>query len=379
MPTTVVVVGAGIAGLLAARALAEAGHHVVVLDKGSVVGGRLATRRLSAGPHGDALVDSGAQFFTARSGELAPLVTSWLERGVARPWFAGKSTSDDDLHYCATGGMAALAAELARGLDVRCGHVVTAITPHARAGAAHLGGSLGHLVGSQHRHWRIRARAHGVDTVLDAAAVVVTAPVPQARALLLAGGTPLTAADDEQLRVVTYTSCLAVLAVLDGPSGIEAPGARRVGGPVVDWVADNAAKGISPWPAVTIHASASFSAEHGTGPRRSRARSGSERTDDRPDDRRDDTVAQLLLDEVGLAGRLLGAPSRHGNDSRRLAPIVVERWRYAKPVDTAPGDVLVLDGVPPAVLAGDGFGGPRVESAALSGLTAGRTMVELLA
>ncbi|MSO32728.1 MAG: FAD-dependent oxidoreductase, partial [Ilumatobacteraceae bacterium] len=58
----VVVVGAGIAGLTAARALSHAGHSVIVLDKGRSVGGRMATRRI-----GDATVDHGAQFFTVRS------------------------------------------------------------------------------------------------------------------------------------------------------------------------------------------------------------------------------------------------------------------------------------------------------------------------
>ncbi len=374
MPRAVVVVGAGIAGLLAARLLTEAGHDVVVLDRGDVVGGRLATRRLPAGQHGDALADSGAQFFTARSAEFAPVVASWLERGVARPWFAGKSTSDEDLCYCATGGMASLATDLARGLDVRSRAVVTAITPHA--GATRPGRSLGQVAG--HRNWTIRVRTRGADMVLEAAAVVVTAPVPRARALLLAGGTPLTAADDEQLRAVTYDSSLAVLAVLDGPSGIEAPGARRIGGAIVDWVADNAAKGISPWPAVTIHASARFSAEHATGPAHPRAGSGCDPADDRTDDRTDAEIVELMLGEVGLTGRLLGAASGHRAGSQRLASAVVERWRDAKPVGTAPGGVLVLDGVPPAVVAGDGFGGPRVESAAVSGLSAGHTVAELL-
>lgn len=53
----VVVVGAGIAGLMAAQSLSNSGHDVVVVDKGRSPGGRLATRRIN-----DATLDHGAQF-----------------------------------------------------------------------------------------------------------------------------------------------------------------------------------------------------------------------------------------------------------------------------------------------------------------------------
>jgi predicted NAD/FAD-dependent oxidoreductase len=55
MSGRVAVVGAGMAGLTAARALADAGQAVTVFDKGRGLGGRLATRRTDWGP-----VDHGA-------------------------------------------------------------------------------------------------------------------------------------------------------------------------------------------------------------------------------------------------------------------------------------------------------------------------------
>jgi predicted NAD/FAD-dependent oxidoreductase len=68
----VVIVGAGLAGLSAARLLRDAGHDVVVLDKGRSPGGRCATRRI-----GNATLDHGAQFFTVRSDEFARCVDEW--------------------------------------------------------------------------------------------------------------------------------------------------------------------------------------------------------------------------------------------------------------------------------------------------------------
>ncbi|MFN9945496.1 MAG: FAD-dependent oxidoreductase [Planctomycetota bacterium] len=61
-PRSVAVVGGGIAGLAAARALQHAGVRATVFDKGRSAGGRAATRRRE--PH---QFDHGAQFFTVRT------------------------------------------------------------------------------------------------------------------------------------------------------------------------------------------------------------------------------------------------------------------------------------------------------------------------
>lgn len=56
-PLDIVIVGAGMAGLLAARALAEAGRNVTVLEAGSRIGGRILTFR-----EGQAVMELGAEF-----------------------------------------------------------------------------------------------------------------------------------------------------------------------------------------------------------------------------------------------------------------------------------------------------------------------------
>ena len=77
----VAIVGAGVAGLAAARALLEAGHAPVVLDKGRGPGGRISTRR--AEPFA---FDHGAQYFTARDPRFVEQVAAWEAGGVVARW-----------------------------------------------------------------------------------------------------------------------------------------------------------------------------------------------------------------------------------------------------------------------------------------------------
>ena len=67
----VVVLGAGVAGLAAARGLAEAGLQVVLLEAGARVGGRVHTVRLAGS---DLPVEVGAEFVHGRPPELLALI-----------------------------------------------------------------------------------------------------------------------------------------------------------------------------------------------------------------------------------------------------------------------------------------------------------------
>src|SRR5258708_39178458 len=65
----VVVVGAGMAGLTAARALAEAGLKVLVVEAQDRIGGRIWTRHV-----GDEAIELGAEFIHGRPPELWALI-----------------------------------------------------------------------------------------------------------------------------------------------------------------------------------------------------------------------------------------------------------------------------------------------------------------
>ncbi len=83
--TDVLIVGAGLAGLMAANALQNQGRQVTVVDKGRSVGGRLATRRMGPGR-----ADYGAQFFTVRTETFQSWVDRWVPASLVRwlpaPW-----------------------------------------------------------------------------------------------------------------------------------------------------------------------------------------------------------------------------------------------------------------------------------------------------
>jgi predicted NAD/FAD-dependent oxidoreductase len=119
----VVVVGAGVAGLSCAGALAAAGRPVLVLERGRGVGGRCATRRLE----GQAF-DSGPAFLHGRDPEFLAVLdgvpgdrlAGWpaaLE-GAGQPCQpAAFEVGERRLAWA--DGVNALPRHLARGLDVR--------------------------------------------------------------------------------------------------------------------------------------------------------------------------------------------------------------------------------------------------------------------
>lgn len=109
----VAVVGAGIAGLTCARALADAGYEVVVFDKGRGPGGRMASRRAEIA--GETVrFDHGTRHFTATDPRFVNQVTGWIEQGVVAPWSAAGANQ-----FVGVPGMNAPLHALAEGLDIR--------------------------------------------------------------------------------------------------------------------------------------------------------------------------------------------------------------------------------------------------------------------
>ena len=311
------VIGAGIAGLMAATILSTAGVSVRIVDKGRGPGGRMATRRWAG-----AVFDHGDQFFTVRDARFARWVEQWRVLGLVQPWYDLGNTGR---HYRGGPGMTAIAKHLASKLDVQRQAFVEKVI-------------------RLDDQWQVVVRG---GEILTASHLLVTAPVPQALTLLDASLMELEKADQHALRAVHYHRCIAALATLDRPSGItKHQGALKLSGEPIQWISDNYRKGISTEvPSVTIQSTPSFAEEHW--------------------DTKDSIRIPILLE---AASEFLSANviSFHGH-----------RWGYSQPTSAFGKEAFVVSRLRLA-LAGDGFAGGRVEGAAVSGLTAGESLVRMI-
>ena len=112
---TVIVVGAGIAGLACARELVDAGIPAKVVERAPVVGGRLATVRLNGRP-----TDVGAAYLTADDPAFLGRLQTWRIDGLARPWtdtFRGQH-GPGPMRWAAPEGLRSLAEDLAHELEI---------------------------------------------------------------------------------------------------------------------------------------------------------------------------------------------------------------------------------------------------------------------
>ncbi|MEI6256428.1 MAG: FAD-dependent oxidoreductase [Planctomycetota bacterium] len=349
----VVIIGAGLAGLVAASEIVGAGRRVVVLEKSRGVGGRMATRRV-----GDAVCDHGAQFFTVRGHEFGGMVAEAQAAEAVATWCDGfakaapgtaslKAVVDGHPRWRGVRGMTDLPKWLAAELPPEQCEVRTGVRVV----------SIGVADGRVRLVVKTAAAAES-PLLIEAAAAIVTTPVPQSLDLMAAGGLLADSAttgsiDPEvrrQLATVGYDPCFALLLALNRPSLVPPPGGIQFAEGPISWLADNQQKGISAVPALTIHAAGDLSRQH---------------FDDSPDD-----VAAMLID--------CARPWIDGDPRTVVVSQSLHRWKYAAPTTIIPASFLVAITTPPIVCCGDAFGGPKVEGAAASGRAAGRWVVCLL-
>lgn len=323
-PKTCLIIGGGIAGLLAGTVLQRHGIRVTILDKGRGIGGRLATRRISHSSSGEGVFDYGAQFFTAHHPSFQQWVDQWLQQGLICEW-AGPWSETRKPCYRGVVSNRSIAQYLAKDLDT-----------HTQTRAIRIWWETS--------YWSVQTEPNA--NLFQGDSLLITAPITQAIDLLDRSEIAIPADCRNRLADVSYQPCIAVLALLERASLLPKAGGLQLTHPSLAWIACNQKKGISPQgAAVTLHATPEFSHTHWS-------------IDDQ-------TIADKLCH---IASPWLGS---------QVIEYYVHRWRYSQPKTYYKEPYLALKQPGLLMMAGDAFSSCQsaepsmnLEKAALSGLEA---------
>jgi predicted NAD/FAD-dependent oxidoreductase len=313
----VAVIGAGMAGLVCAQQLRQAGYSVLVVEKSRGLGGRVATRRLH-----DTWADHGACYLKPKGEFFGQFTELLYSRQILEVWA-------DELpnRYIAPAGMNAIAKFLAQGLDVLLNQRVIAVHP------------------TPDHTWRLTLESS--DEELIAKAVVIAIPAPQALMLLEPLGENLLGTEFlNNLRSVEFAACISAIAGYPADSQLLPDWTAQtfIDDPVLGWIGLDSSKRPNPQqPVFVLQSSASFAQLH------------LESADLQP------VAKEMLLQ----AANTLGLPWLEAPQWMQ-----VHRWRYAFPSHPWLEPVLSASTSLPLVCCGDWCGGNLVEGAILSGLSA---------
>ncbi|MBD3615632.1 MAG: FAD-dependent oxidoreductase [Gracilimonas sp.] len=340
----IAIIGAGISGLTAGRALANAGHEVVVFEKSSGYGGRLSTRY--AGDDNKQKLDHGVTFFTAESPEFKQLVSELSSKGILSTWEGKFAHRDKDgkvdfrepetPYYIAKDGMNTIGKFLGRNLDIRLNEKVGGLT--------HIGENR-----RKKKSWMLNFPTALTES---ADAVIISAPARQAYALL-----NTTIDEIETLKMVReideveYESQFTFLTGFKEKDG-DMPewNALECEDDIIEWISNESTKRDSEIKNLVVHTTSEFAKKHLYSDR--------------------EKVEELILDRLtSILGGWVAL-----SDWRQL-----HFWRYSRAINPLPHDFMEIKGNDtPLALVGGYMNGNTVESAYLSGLKLGKHWVEQL-
>ncbi|WP_052353947.1 NAD(P)/FAD-dependent oxidoreductase [Flectobacillus major] len=227
MKNKVVIIGAGMAGIAAARLLTQQGYDVCVLEKSRGVGGRMSTRRLGA-----TKADHGAQYFSVKSLAFQKVMDELVAKGIATTWQVAQRKYP---RYIGSQGMNTIPKAMAEGITIFYEEKAVKIT-------------FNEVQTESGGHYQYDY-------------LVLTIPVPQALQLLSDSQISIDTHDNITLQDIQYDPCFAVLVTLKQPIASLKGGLIQENQPVA-WVVDNAEKGITTTSTLTLHASDWYSKQN---------------------------------------------------------------------------------------------------------------------
>lgn len=327
MSLPLAIIGAGVAGLLAARTLQEAGLAVTVFEKSRGLGGRASTRRTEHGAF-----DHGAQYFTIRDPRFAALVQPAIEAGTIAPWEgrfglwsrAGAiALLDDESRYVAVPGMSTLGRALGGSLVPVIFTKIVAIE-----GAP--------------THWSLRAED---GTLLGPySQVLLTAPAPQTQALL----DPIARELASQLSSVVLAPCLTLMITFQAPVDLPLDGVHVTESALAFAARNNSKPGRAPQECWVLHADPEFATSCFDAP---------------------ESISESLM--------LAALQRMSASELPTIMEAHLHKWRYAQVIQALDQPCL-YDPDLGLGAAGDWCIGPRLEAAAMSGLAVADRIIATL-
>lgn len=342
------VIGAGMAGITAARTLVQAGHHVTVFEKSHGAGGRMSTRETAYGSF-----DHGTQYFTVRDPRFLKALTEVPgTQAICRAWSANAVRVLDPLgrvieaalplrepHFVASPGMNALVRHWAKPLadqgQLQVKAQVQFVRRHAKSA----------------KHWEVVCADGSKHTGFDA--VVMAIPHVQADFLLRqSGGEAAQFAGLPAMATVEVDPCWTLMLAypLANQPGLPHLGpqwnAARSVHHRVAWISRESSKpGRAPLERWTVQASAAWSQEHV-----------------------EDDAERVQAKLMKAFAELTGIRAEPGFAQVHL-------WRYAK-TRQALGQSHLWDTQANLGVCGDWLLGHRVEDAFVSGLSLALAMAD---
>ncbi|HBE68101.1 MAG TPA: deoxyribodipyrimidine photolyase, partial [Planctomycetaceae bacterium] len=290
MVPSIAVIGAGIAGCIAARTLADHGLPVQIFEKSRGAGGRMATRRTPTGEF-----DHGAQYFTARDPRFRRLVDDWARQGVAGRWKGrivayeapGSMRDCPDQHrFVGVPAMNRVAKHIAGDLNIATETQVASVEPCKVGSGGDASGERLRLIDAQG------------NSLGEFDRVIVTAPAPQATEILSKFPSLV-----QVLAGCQLNPCWA--AMLGWPEELDLPfDGAFINTGWLSWVARSGRKPGRGHDGehLVVHASADWSRTH-------------------LEETKEDVAARMLQELEQVIGRALPVPETS----------IGHRWRYAIP------------------------------------------------
>lgn len=351
-PKRVAIIGAGMAGITAARTLAKAGYEVSIFEKSKGLGGRMSTRRSDFGTF-----DHGAQYFTVRDARFRKMI-DWARATsplIVCPWVTPHASArpKPEQHWVAQPGMNALVSHMAAPF------LKKSRTQMPTGSQLHLQTRVQNIkLVSQSRgnaaQWQITAvNAKGKMSVYaDFDQLLLAIPSPQASELLAGSGlaAPWVTALSSVVVAPSWT-LMAAFPLAAVSASNEVLGRLKIAAPIgPDWSA-----AYSPHPRLAWVARES--SKPGRGPiERWTAQANTAWSIEHLEDDEETVKAKLLKAFAEITG--IRAEPEHAQ---------VHRWRYAK-TETPLGKSFLWDAKKGLGLCGDWCLGHRVENAFVSGL-----------